>query len=615
MEGSAMRLRIAALGLACAVAFTSLTAVAADRPHNVILFVPDGLRALMVNEQNAPAMAALRDQGVNFKNSHSLFPTFTTANASAMATGHYLGDTGDFSNTIYTGRPVTAANGSVTPFLESDPVLGEVDALFNGDYLDETTVLKAARDAGFGTAAIGKLGPVLIFDHTDRSGSPTIIIDDQTGTPNGIPLAPSVAEALAAAGLPAATPSRGENGKAGNATAPGTLTPNTVQQDYFTDVATKVVLPLLKQKDQPFVMVFWSRDPDGTQHNQGDSLGKLTPGINGPSSLAAIRNADNDLARLRQALTALGLADTTDIVVAADHGFSTISKESKTSVAARRTYADVTPGMMPPGTVAIDLAAALKLPLFDPDSKNAAVADDAHPKAGNGLIGKDPAQPQVVVAANGGSDLIYLPGRDKALARRIVDTLLAQDYVSGIFVDETLGKFAGTLPLGAIAFQGKAVTPHPAIVVSFRSVTTGCDQPTNCATLNSDTPLQQGQGMHGSFGRADTYNFMAAIGPDFKSGFVDPAPVSNADVGRTIAHILGLEIKAHGTLLGRVASEAMRDGKTPAVVTKIMRSEPAKNGLRTVLEYQLVGTTRYLDAAGFPGRTVGLDNKVKTAGR
>jgi hypothetical protein len=610
-----MRHAIASVCLAGTAALISLTAAAADRPHNVVLFVPDGLRALMVTEQNAPTMAALRDKGVNFKNSHSLFPTFTTANASAMATGHYLGDTGDFSNTIYVGKPVTAANGTVTPFLESDPVLGEVDALFAGDYLDETTILKAARDAGFGTAVVGKLGPALIFDHTERTDNPTIIVDDQTGSPSGVPLAAPVAAALAAAGLPAAAPSRGENGKPGNATTPGTTTPNTVQQDYFTDVATKVVLPLLKQKNHPFIMVFWSRDPDGTQHNQGDSLGTLTPGINGPSSLAAIKNADNDLARLRQALAALGLAETTDVVVAADHGFSTISKQSKTSVAARKRYADVTAGMIPPGTLAIDLADALKLPLFDPDSKNAAVADDAHPKSGNGLIGADPAQPQVVVAANGGSDLVYLPTRDKALARRVVAALLAEDYVSGIFVDETIGKFAGTLPLGAINFQGKAVTPHPTIVVSFRSTATGCDLPTNCAASIADTGLQQGQGMHGSFSRADTYNFMAAIGPDFKAGFVDPAPISNADVGRTIAQILGLRIKPHGTLLGRVASEAMPGGKTPPIVVKTLRSEPAKNGLRTVLNFQLVGTTRYFDAAGFPGRTVGLGETAKTAAR
>src|SRR6267378_4762517 len=74
-----------------------------DKPRNLILFVPDGLRARIVTPQTAPAMAEVRDKGVNFKNSHSLFPTFTMANGSAMASGHYLGDTGTFSNTIYTG--------------------------------------------------------------------------------------------------------------------------------------------------------------------------------------------------------------------------------------------------------------------------------------------------------------------------------------------------------------------------------------------------------------------------------------------------------------------------------------------------------------------------------
>jgi hypothetical protein len=37
-----------------------------------------------------------------------------------------------------------------------------------------------------------------------------------------------------------------------------------------------------------------------------------------------------------------------------------------------------------------------------------------------------------------------------------------------------------------------------------------------------------------------------------------------------------------------------------------MASTPAANGRKTVLEYQRVGDTRYFDAAGFPGRTVGL---------
>src|SRR6202142_3197113 len=93
-----------------------LTAASPEPPRNLILFVPDGLRTLMVTPETAPTMAAIRDKGVNFANPHSLFPTFTMANASGLSSGHFLGDTGTFSNTIYTGVPVQSAAGSVTPF-------------------------------------------------------------------------------------------------------------------------------------------------------------------------------------------------------------------------------------------------------------------------------------------------------------------------------------------------------------------------------------------------------------------------------------------------------------------------------------------------------------------
>ena len=170
---------IFATALAMGAALSASGSVlAADQPHNIVLFVADGLRARIVNNQTAPVMASVRDKGVRFANSHSIFPTFTTANASSMATGHFLGDTGDFSNTIYTGFPVPGAGNSLTPFLESDPVLGDIDEHFSGDYLDEITILRAAREAGFQTAAIGKLGPTLIFDHTERTGQKTVIIDD-----------------------------------------------------------------------------------------------------------------------------------------------------------------------------------------------------------------------------------------------------------------------------------------------------------------------------------------------------------------------------------------------------------------------------------------------------
>ncbi|HWX84593.1 MAG TPA: alkaline phosphatase family protein [Xanthobacteraceae bacterium] len=578
----------------------------APQPHNVVLFIADGLRSRMVDDATAPTMAAIARDGVSLRNGHALFPTFTTANASGMATGHMLGDTGDFSNTIYSGFEVPSANNSVTPFVESDAVLGDLDTHFSGDYLDEATILKLARSKKYSTASIGKNGPVLIFDPQERTGNETVVIDDETGKASGIPLSAEVTDRLKAANLLLAAPSRGANGDRGDVNKDGTLSANVVQQDYFAAVASRVVLPMFRDRNKPFVLVFWSRDPDGTQHNQGDSRNKLSPGINGPTSLASIRNADDDLARIRAALSELGLLDTTDIIVTADHGFSTISKESQTSPTTRIKFADTLDGHLPIGFLALDLAQALSLPLIDPDDGYKTIAAGQHTKAGNGIIGSDRSKPKVVVAANGGSDLIYIPDNDKAVAKRIVDFLLTQDYVSGIFVHSKLGKFPGTLSLGDIQLEGTARTPPPAIAVSFRSFDTVCGEPVRCTVEVADTVLQQGQGMHGSFSRADTWNFMAMQGPDFKSGFIDPAPASNADLGRTIAQLMRLDLHDNGKLVGRVLAETLPNGALPQVSSRVVTSEPAGNGLVTVLDMQMVGDTRYFDAAGFPGRTVGL---------
>src|SRR6478735_7370390 len=593
-----------------------------NTPRNLILFIPDGLRALKVTPETAPAMAELRDKGVSFKNSHSLFPTFTMANGSAMSTGHYLGDTGVFSNTIWTNYTSVPAGDTVVPFIENDAVLGDIDEHFKGDYLNEDTILKLARDKGYSTAALGKHGPTYQFDHTDKPEKPglhSVVFDDATGGKNGVALSDEVKAALTNAGLPLATPSRGDNGKAGDAKTPGTTVANVAQQQYMADAATQVVLPMFKARAKPFVLVFWSRDPDGSQHNTGDSLNTITPGINGPTSMAGIKNADNNLAQLRKALDDLGLSASTNIMISSDHGFSTISKESKTSPSAKISYDDTPKDFLPMGFLAIDLAKALDLPLFDPNNKNARLADNAHPKAGNGVLGQDPAKPDVIVATNGGSDLVYMPGKDRKLVGRAIKALLEQDYVSGLFVDDELGRFPGTLPMSQLGLKGKAVTPHPSIVVNFRSWSSGCEVPTNCSVEIADTVLRQGQGMHGSFSRGDTLNFTAAIGPDFKAGYVDELPVSNADVGATAAKLMGLRGSQNGGLVGRVMSEALPNGVVPKAYRSVERSKKkSETGLQTVLNLQRVGSQRYFDAAGFPGRTLGLEpdaGKQKTAGK
>jgi arylsulfatase A-like enzyme len=599
-------------------------------PRNIVIFVADGLRPGSVSAEDAPTLNALREQGVSFLNSHSLYPTFTTPNASAIATGHYLGDTGDFGNSMYTGyRTFDSGNyaqpaAGAIPFIENDAILGDLDDHFEGNYLGEDTLLALARAHGYSTAAIGKLGPAAIQDITQlapkdhRFSVPqTIIIDDSTGG-DAPPLDAELLAALSSAGLPGATPARQQS--PGDSKSPGTHDANVVQQRYFIDVTTRAVLPLFKQRDKPFVLIYWSRDPDGTQHNHGDSLNALVPGINGATSKAAVHDADDNLRQILDYVRAdAALAAGTDVFVTSDHGFATISKHDidaahhgTASFSASQSYDDVPAGFLPPGFLAIDLARHLAEPLYDPDS----VANDAqsnpiyqrvpagaHPLAGNGLIGGsgralDHTDADIVVAANGGSDLIYLPHGDARRARRLVSFLSALDYVGALFVDDQYGKLPGALRLSDIALHGSSKLPRPAIVVGYKTFT--LDSSLQSAVQIADSTLQQGQGMHGSFGRDNTFNFMAAIGPDFKAQYRDSLPAGNADITPTLLQLLGWSSgSTRGVLTGRVLDEALLAKTAPAGAIErcLALSAPAADGRRTALEYQRYRGRLYLDRA------------------
>src|SRR5260370_9378718 len=168
--------------------------------RNVIIFVADGLRNGSVNPGDAPTIYELRRQGTDFSNSHAVFPTFTTPNAAAIATGHYLGRTGDFSKTLYPGFPIATVPGvqvpyTQTPFIENDVVLGCIDEHFGGNYLDEQTLLQYARQNGFLTAATGQLGACIIQEvaaaapRADQVPIPVrLTIDGHTGNTGAMPL-------------------------------------------------------------------------------------------------------------------------------------------------------------------------------------------------------------------------------------------------------------------------------------------------------------------------------------------------------------------------------------------------------------------------------------------
>jgi hypothetical protein len=146
--------------------------------------------------------------------------------------------------------------------------------------------------------------------------------------------------------------------------------------------------------------------------------------------MAGIKNADNNLAQLRKALDDLGSPPrpTSSSPPTTASRRSQGEQDQPVGEDILRRYAE---GFSPMGFLALDLAKALNLPLFDPNDKNARVADKAHPKAGNGVLGQDPTKPELVIATNGGSDLIYIPGKDRKFVDRTIKALLEQDYVSG----------------------------------------------------------------------------------------------------------------------------------------------------------------------------------------
>jgi arylsulfatase A-like enzyme len=582
--------------LAALLAFSASCATsqkAPGQPHNVILFVADGLRYGSVTPETAPALAAVRDEGVDFTNSHSVYPTITTVNASAIATGHLPGDTGNFGNTIFVGDAMPEASYARIAPLEDDAVLAAMNARFGGNYLSETSLIAAARAQGFSVAALGKEGPAAIQDVTGIGGGGAIIIDSDLGSPGAPPLPQEIEAAMQAAGVAPAPPPRG--------------LPNIAQQKWFASIVSKVLLPRFKAAGKPFVIVYWSADPDAAQHAQQDSPGALTPGINGPTPRAALAGVSDALGEIRAALAAQGLAATTDLFVTADHGFSTVAKQSRTSPSAAMEWRDFPAGELPYGFLAVDLAQALNWKLFDPAGFDVALDQKLGPRRGSALIGPDREHPRLAVAANGGSDEIWLMGDDdSALAARIVDYLTKQDYTAAIFVDDKYGAVPGALPLSAIGLEGAARTPRPAIIVSFRSWSEGCDKPLDCTIEIADTSWKTGGGIHGALHRGDTRNFMAAIGPDFKTRFDDPTPIGNADIAPTLAHILGLDIAPRGALRGRVITESLKGGGAVAFTPDVRRSAPAANGFVTTLDLQRVGAVEYYDAAGAPGRAVGL---------
>ena len=130
------------------------------KAEHVVLVLWDGMRPEFVTEANAPALWKLAQSGVTFRNHHSVYPSLTNVNSTALATGMFPARTGLLANYEY--RPELER----LKFIRTDhpDIVRKADELARGHYLAAPTVAELVQAAGGRTAIAGGKTAALLHD-------------------------------------------------------------------------------------------------------------------------------------------------------------------------------------------------------------------------------------------------------------------------------------------------------------------------------------------------------------------------------------------------------------------------------------------------------------------
>jgi hypothetical protein len=433
-----------------------------------------------------PNYFAFTRSGVVFADHHAVYPTFTMMNAASIATGTYPGTHGFYGNVVYApnakGKNAKALDidFSAPAFIEDFGVVEAVRDAYQGKLTLVPTMLRMAQAKGLKTAAVGKFGAAFIQDY-GRSG---IILDEDAA----IPL--SFAEALRNAGY--RLPKNTVNAYAGNTlnlsknngdpTAPIPIaklkdgqTANPLDHSgalsrhgfaYLTDIFVNYILPT----EKPDLSVFWSKEPDATNHAYG-------PGTY--NSIDATKMNDEILGRVIDKLRQLGWERSTDIIITQDHNHSTVSGDLAHyplrgivdgGIGSPDPYGYSVSGFVRTaellsrdGLKAYDGAGCRDIPTLSGVLLDGAHLYSRQDDADGGACGKP--QPYtsrsyvvpkplpagaIVVAANAGSDYLFVPDGDKDTVKAAVVSLQSRLQFGAIFVSDKYSEIVGTFPMSLI---------------------------------------------------------------------------------------------------------------------------------------------------------------------
>jgi predicted AlkP superfamily pyrophosphatase or phosphodiesterase len=288
----ALSRRTLALALALGVVAGAGEPASAGKATLNLVFVVDGLRPDSITAEETPNLFRLRNEGVNFLNGHSVFPTVTRVNATAIGSGAYPERNGILGNRIYIPAvdPNHAfVNDDHRNLLRIEATGGSI-VLVKG--LGE---ILAERGKRLAVVSSGSTGAALLLNPQAPKGVGVLVSGYwEPGVRVAFPPAVN-AEVLRRFG---AAPARG-----------GATAPDDAAVAWTEGVLRDYVLPELK----PDVVINWLTEPDHIQHGIG---------AGSPQARASIRADDAEIGLVLKKLDALGLAGLTNIIVISDHGFS-----------------------------------------------------------------------------------------------------------------------------------------------------------------------------------------------------------------------------------------------------------------------------------------------------
>jgi arylsulfatase A-like enzyme len=546
-------------GLAATVtAGASLPASAGRATLNIVL-VLDGLRPDAITREETPNLWRLRQEGVSFPNSHSVFPTVTRVNATAIGTGTLPGRNGVVGNSQYV-RAVDPNHAFVN---DDHKNLLRLDQVTGGGMVLVKTLGEILQERGKRLAAVssGSTGSGLLTNARVPQGA-GVLINGYWEPGVRVAFPDTVNEAVRQRFGTA--PLKPETSESQDAAVTWT---QTVLRDY--------VLPELK----PDVIINWLTEPDHMLHVNG---------AGSPQVRASIRNDDTEIGLLLKRLEALGRLGATNIIVVSDHGFG--HSAFGVNVTAELVKAGLKAG---PDSDDVVLASSGQTQLIHVKDRDRAhihrIADFLKAQEWTGVLFTAGAPPPCPPPQAG-------EGIDRVPPPQAGEGRVGADGATPIE-----GAEPGTFSTQLIHLAHPERGPDIVLTFPWSSAKNAFGVPgaDYTDTRGATGPLNGNAGNHGSMSPWTVHNTFLAWGVDFKRGATVHTPVSNVDVTPTLIALMGLDRDAGLPRFdGRAITEAFVDGpdeEQVATKTTTYFTATPDGAFRAAIQVSEVGGERYLD--------------------